>query len=95
MIFEWDDKKNRNNIEKHGISFMEACEVFQYSHLTVRDDRFEYGEIREVSTGKIAEDIIIVVVHTIRGKKIRIISARKANTREKERYDDYIKTKTQ
>lgn len=94
MTFERDDQKNQTNIKKHGISFEEACGIFKYPRLTARDERFEYGEIRENSVGKVSSEVIVVIVHTTRDKNIRIISARKANTREKEKYNAYIKTKT-
>lgn len=94
MNFEWDNNKSKSNFEKHGINFNEACEISKYPRLTVRDDRFNYGEQREISIGKISEDIIIVIVYTKRHGNLRLISARKANARERNRYNDYIQTKT-
>ena len=91
MTFEWDDSKNRSNYEKHGIRFEHACELFSYPHMTFTDNRFDYGEIREISIGRIAKDVKITVVHTTRDENIRIISARKTNAREREKYNDYIK----
>lgn len=50
MCFKWDGAKNRRNIEKHGISFEEAQEVFNdVCVITWLDDRFDYGEVREFS----------------------------------------------
>lgn len=93
MKFEWDENKNRSNLEKHGISFEEASLIFEGTVLTRIDDRREYGEAREISIGEIAEEVVIVVVHTKRNKKTRIISARKANRKERGRYYGHIQRK--
>ncbi|MCK5146388.1 BrnT family toxin [bacterium] len=94
MPFEWDENKNQRNFEKHGIRFEDACELFKYKHMTFTDNRFNYGEDREISIGKIARDVKIVIVYTKRDENIRIISARKANARERKKYNDYVKTTT-
>lgn len=92
MKFEWDDHKNQNNLIKHGISFEEAKDVFDDPNLlTFEDNRFPYGETRLISVGKIflttqKKMVIVVVVHTPRGQSMRLISARKANERERKRY---------
>lgn len=88
MEFEWDENKNRANIAKHGIDFEQAKAVFDDPYLvTYVDDRFEYGEVREVSTGQMplvtqGQALIIVVVHTKRYGPTRLISARKATKQE-------------
>lgn len=89
MKFEWDENKNISNYEKHGIYFEEATEVFKSDCLTMVDDRLDYGEIRETTIGEIGKNIVIVVVHTDRVGIIRIISARKANERERRKYYEY------
>lgn len=94
MKFEWDENKNKSNLEKHGISFDEAALIFEGKILTRIDERRKYGETREISIGKIGEAVIIVVVHTKRNKKIRIISARKASRKERRRYYEHIQRKT-
>ncbi len=91
MKFEWDENKNRENIKKHGISFERARSIFDYKVLTRIDDRFDYGEIREISLGLIEGMTIIAVVHTEREDKTRIISARKANKEEKEVYNEFTR----
>ena len=90
MIFEWDETKNRINIEKHGISFEEAKLLFEMPHLRSFTRR-DHGEIREISIGEIYEILIIVVIHTDRDGIIRIISARKASKKERSMYYDHIK----
>lgn len=92
MQFEWDAQKNQTNIIKHGISFQEAQEVFNDPKLlTYVDDRFNYDEIRELSIGQLllSEQLVIVVlvVHTDRNGIIRIISARRANKKERRKYE--------
>lgn len=93
MSFEWDGNKNQSNITKHGISFEEAIAVFDDPDiLTFEDARFEYGEARLISIGQtllVTQEkmVIVVVVHTQRGQLIRLISARKANERERKLYE--------
>ena len=87
--FEWDDEKNRINIEKHSVDFNDAIDIFQNIRLTVVDKRRDYGETRKISIGKINNNICIVV-YTERKDVIRIISARKANQRERRKYYEHI-----
>ena len=90
MEFEWDDDKDRGNRKKHGIGFDEAKHIFDGSVLIRIDDREDYGEIREISMGTLSGHVVIVVVHTARAGKTRIISARKANRKERQVYYDSI-----
>jgi uncharacterized protein len=87
MYFEWDTRKEGINIEKHGLSFSEVALIFDSPHFSREDRRFDYGETRLVTIGKIGDDIVIVVVHTSRDQAIRIISARHANPSERKLYD--------
>ena len=84
--FEWDEAKAISNLEKHGISFDEAIEVFldpDYKEVEVRAT--SYGEVRYAIVGKIDDDFF-VVVYTMRQDRIRIISARKAHRNERRKY---------
>ncbi|WP_180901274.1 BrnT family toxin [Martelella soudanensis] len=94
MKFEWDRVKSLRNLEKHGISFEDACRIFEGPVLTKRDDRFEYGEARHISIGCIEKLLIIVVVHTDRNGRTRLISARRANRRERVLFNAAIERKT-
>ena len=85
MNFEWDENKNEQNIKKHGISFEAAVTIFAGQPVTVRDAR-EYNEIRHNSIGEMEGTVVIVVTHTDRKGTIRIISARRANKKERNRY---------
>ena len=86
MAFEWDDEKNASNREKHGLRFELAALVFaDPDALSFRDDRFDYGEERWVTIGRV-DYTIVYVAHSFRedgdGEEIiRIISARQASPR--------------
>lgn len=94
MQFEWDNEKNRANFDKHRIRFEESALIFRGPTLTTIDDRKDYGEIRKISIGQIQGLIYLVVVHTDRDGSTRLISARKAKSVERGRYDDYIQEVT-
>lgn len=81
--FEWDDDKNRQNIEKHGIDFEDAIDIFDGPILLYRSDRNH--EERWAAIGK-SNDHVIAVIFTRRKDIIRIISARSARKNEKESY---------
>jgi uncharacterized DUF497 family protein len=95
--FEWDEAKNLSNQRKHdGVSFEEACQVFQDPlHVSVQD-RIEGGEQRWQTVGAIPGLVILVVAHTVMEEDadggsvevIRIISARRATPRERRRYEN-------
>lgn len=92
-MYEWDDNKNQKNIEKHGIGFENAIEVFSDSNAIVQFNRDIDGEIRDQIIGKINGEIVILfVVFTKRGSKIRLISARRANKSERAIYENQTRT---
>ena len=88
-MFEWDDEKSVQNLEKHGISFDEACLIFEGRTLSWVDSRIDYGETRTISLGLIREAVAVAVIHTDREGKTRLISARLANRRERKLYDEH------
>jgi uncharacterized protein len=94
MQFEWDENKNRQNLKKHGIGFEEAKEIFDGIIFTSIDERFDYGEIREISIGTIQGVVVVTVTHTEREGIIRIISARKATPKERKAYYEYFSEAT-
>ncbi len=82
MEFEWDDDKNNACLARRGFDFAYAVRVFFDPHrIVVQDRRWDYGEDRYRALGMI-EERVYVVVYTVRGSAIRIISARKANAKE-------------
>jgi uncharacterized DUF497 family protein len=87
--FEWDEKKRHANIIKHGVDFVDAASLFSRPFLILEDSRHDYGEKRFVAFGRI-ENRHIVLTFTKREEKIRIISMRKANKREQEKFNKTI-----
>ena len=92
MIFDWDSSKNSENIEKHGISFEQAQEIFfDPLHLSILDKRFSYFEERWITIGATENGEVIVVAHLYYveepEERIRIISARRATRRERRQYE--------
>ncbi|WP_320201929.1 BrnT family toxin [Agrobacterium sp. rho-13.3] len=94
-MFEWDEKKNRINLEKHGIGFALAVRIFEGPVLSFVDDRNDYAETRYRSIGQIEGVVVLAVIHTDRAGKMRLISARAANRRERRRYDEEIRKRTE
>ncbi len=89
MKFEWDESKQRSNYKKHGLDFRDAEKVFQGPVVTALDSRQNYGEGGYISLGMLA-DIVVVIVHTDRGDKTRIVSMRKAKLKERQAYEEKI-----
>ena len=88
MFFEWDDEKEKSNIEKHGIDFSTAALVFgDTNRIEKYDEKHSDDEDRYITIGQInGVAIVVMVVYTDRDSTIRIISARLATKREKEAY---------
>jgi hypothetical protein len=84
-VFEWNEAKNRANISKHGLSFEDASIVFSGPCVTFEDMRHGYGEERFITLGSLAGRVV-VIAHTSRDENTRVISMRKANSREQEIY---------
>jgi len=74
--FEWDERKARANLAKHGVSFEEAATVFADPRVVILDDGGVEGRL--VAIGLSARLRILCVVHVQRGERDRIISARRA-----------------
>ena len=89
--FEWDTNKAKSNLIKHGIRFEEAVLVFDDPYHLSLQDRHENGEFRWQTIGLVHGLIVIMVAHTVRFESgdvvIRIISARKADRKERSRYE--------
>ena len=88
LEFEWDPEKDRVNREKHGVTFFEAASVFDDAMaVTVLDPREYPGEYRYVTTGYTSQQRFVVVWHTERGERIRIIGAREGTPKERRSYE--------
>jgi len=90
MKFEWDAKKNRNNIRKHGLDFRDAEQIFAGAILTIPDVRNDYGEKRWKGIGTLRHRTVAVVFAECRPDTIRIISLRKADYEERQEYEKAI-----
>ena len=83
MAFEWDGHKAESNLRKHGVDFADAATVLlDHMALTIRDDSAD-DEERFVTLGADALGRCLVVVYTWRQGVVRLISARKATSRER------------
>ena len=87
MIYEWDPGKAARNRRKHGVSFAEAASVFlDRMALTFDDPDHSDEEAREITIGASTKQRVLFVSHCMRGDRIRIISARRAQQREIKQY---------
>lgn len=88
LLFEWDPKKARLNLKRHGVSFDEASTAFRDPlSQTIEDPLHSENEERFVLIGRSVQGRLLVIVHTDRGERVRIISARLATKRERLRYE--------
>jgi uncharacterized protein len=91
MEFEWNPEKAALNLQKHGVSFSEAATVFNDPlSTTFPDPDHSVGESRYVIIDLSRFGKLLVVSHTDRGEKIRIISTRKATRQEQRFYEEGI-----
>jgi uncharacterized DUF497 family protein len=91
LTFEWDSRKARSNLAKHGVGFQEASTIFgDPLSLTIPNPEHSLSEERYITVGRAFSGKLLVVVHTERGDNIRIISARRASRRERKFYEKII-----
>jgi uncharacterized protein len=95
VLFEWDESKAASNLRKHRVSFADALLVFSDPYALIEDDRVVDHEMRWQMLGLTGGAVLVLVVHTVhtvqtdvKDEIIRIISARKATRKERERYDE-------
>jgi uncharacterized DUF497 family protein len=88
--FEWDEAKRKANIAKHGIDFLDVPEMLGSLMLAGPDSRKDYGETRKVGFGFIRGRLMVVAFTEREPNSIRMISARKANTREEASYQEAV-----
>ena len=89
MRLEWDARKARENLRKHGVSFEEASSVF-FDPLSVTGDDPDHSadERRLVTFGVSSSGRLLVVAHAETGDAIRIISARRTTRAERKLYEE-------
>lgn len=88
MKFEWDENKNSKNKKKHKIGFEESKTVFDDQD-AIELEAIRNGEYRIIRIGKTAAKFILLVVYTMRGLAVRLISARQANKEERNLYIEH------
>ena len=89
LIVEWDERKAKRNLARHGVSFEEAATVFgDPLSITIDDPLHSDREDRFVIIGQSTQHRLLVVVHVERGERIRIISAREATLKERHDYEE-------
>jgi uncharacterized DUF497 family protein len=89
LTFEWDPEKAAQNLRRHGVSFEEASRTFRDPlSRTIHDPDHSDDEDRFLLLGQAETGRLVVVSHTYRGRRIRIISARVAGHRERKTYEE-------
>jgi len=92
LSFEWDKNKASKNLKNHDVSFDEASTIFSDTlSLAIYDPLHSESEDRFILIGNSHSNRLLVVVHTERGDKVRIISARQANKQERKKYEENAK----
>lgn len=89
MRFEWDPAKAAANLKKHGVTFQEAATVFgDPLAVTFQDPDHSMDEERQITFGQSLQERLIVVSHTKRKDRLRIISARLMDRKERVIYEE-------
>jgi uncharacterized DUF497 family protein len=88
VIVEWDPQKALANLRKHGVDFHDAGSVLDDLSTTFPDPEHSIDEPRSVTIGASLSGRILVVAHTDRGDAVRLISARRATSRERKFYEE-------
>lgn len=84
--FEWDDAKAASNLAKHGVSFEDACAVFDDPSAIGEADPGVHREVRLRTIGSTGSRVLFVVSTEVDDDVTRIISARRATRHEEDRY---------
>lgn len=88
--FEWDEKKNYQNIRKHGYDFEDAWQVFGVPFTLELDLSTDYGEDRWTILGLLGDRVVVMTFAIPRSKTVRIISMRKASGHERQKFEEEI-----
>ncbi len=88
IVFEWDEGNKEKNLKKHKIHYKEIEEVFFNRPIKIfSDTKHSQKEKRFMAYGKTNKDDKLTVIFTVRKKKLRVISARKQNKKERSIYE--------
>jgi uncharacterized DUF497 family protein len=89
MKFEWDPQKAVSNLRKHGVSFHEGASVLADPlSITYHDPDHSVSEQRFITVGISRAGQVLMVAHTDRGDRVRIISARRTTRQERRHYEE-------
>lgn len=89
LDFEWDPKKAETNLRKHDVDFVEAGSIFDDPEfITLLDEEHSNDEDRFITIGLSNKNRLLLVAHTERENRVRIISARKAAKNEEKYYEE-------
>jgi len=88
VAYEWDPRKARVNLTKHRVDFADAALILEDPLALTRHDPDAEGEERFVTLGVDPLGRLLVVVWTPRGKRVRLISARRATAAERRQYEE-------
>jgi uncharacterized DUF497 family protein len=89
--FEWDITKAETNLRKHRVAFSEASTVLRDGlGITIHDPDHSMDEDRYITIGASTAGRLLMVAHTDRGDRTRIISARELTRKEREAYENEI-----
>ena len=88
MELEWDEDKRRRTLSERGLDFADVARVAWDAAIVIPDRRHDYGELRETMMA-LLDDRLVIVAYTMRGGRMRIISMRKGNARERKLYDTF------
>ena len=96
--YEWDSEKAASNLRKHGVAFEDAIAVFEDPHALITQDRIEAREQRWQTIGLANGLAVLMVCHTEDeddgDELVRVISARRATPRERNRYENAVRENT-
>ncbi len=95
MRFAWDSRKDSVNRKKHGLTFEEAAGLFRSAKafLEIYDDEHSDEEDRFIAVGRIRRGVVVVVYVEREDEVIRILSARMATKKERQRFEEYMRGK--
>ena len=88
ILFEWHSEKDSANLNKHGVTFQIACEVFFDPFVRVVAEEFVENELREAVVEMTVDWHLLYVVYVMRDESIRLISARSVTPTERREYED-------
>ena len=88
--YEWDERKRRENLKRHGLDFRDAAKVYEHPLKMTIDSR-KRGEDRKINIAPLEETLMVMtLVYIERGPAVRIISLRRAGRKERSFYCEYL-----